>query len=402
MIILVLNSGSSSLKYQLRDTETKEVIAKGNYERIGSERSKLTYNAKGKKYVFEQGVDEHESALNIILEKLTSSEEYGVIDIEKIEAIGHRIVHGGDKFNKSMLVTDDVLKGIEECIPLAPLHNPAAIAGIKACQRLLKGKPNVVCFDTTFHQTIPEERYIYPIPYKYYEKYKIRKYGAHGISHDYVSYRLAEIKNTNIENMKIVTCHLGQGASICAIKDGKCVETSMGFTPLGGIVMGTRTGDLDPGIVTYIMKKENLSPDEINKILNNESGIYGISGVSGDFRDVEDKAFVHNDKKSVLAMKIFTYSVAQKIAEYAVSMQGIDDIVFTAGVGEKGVEDRENICDLLKVFGVKLDKEKNKQKNVEAKISADDSKVEVWIVPTDEQLLIAKNTEEICRENNLV
>lgn len=400
MIILVLNSGSSSLKYQLINTQTKEVLAKGNFERIGQKSAFLTHKIGDEKHKFEMDVPDHEMALNIIIGKLTSK-TFGVISgVDKIDAIGHRVVHGGERFNQSTLVNEEVVKGIEDCIPLAPLHNPAALAGIRACQEILLRKPNVVCFDTAFHQTMPEERYIYPIPYKYYEKYKIRKYGFHGISHDYVSHRLAELKGVPIEDLKIITCHLGQGASICAVDHGKSVDTSMGFTPVGGIPMGTRCGDLDPSVVTYIMKKENLDSDQMDRVLNNQSGIYGVSGASVDFRDVESEAAA-GDHRSKLAMDIFLYDVAEKIAEYAVSMQGFDAIAFTAGVGEKGIEDREAICKKLGCFGVKIDSNINNNKNIEAKISTEDSKEEVWVIPTDEELLIAEDTERICRENYL-
>ena len=396
MIILVLNSGSSSLKYQLINTQTKLLLAKGNFERIGQQSAFLTHKIGEEKHKFEMDVPDHEMALNIILGKLTSK-TFGVISgVDCIDAIGHRIVHGGDKFTSSVLINDEVIKQIEECIPLAPLHNPAALEGIKACTEILPGKPNVACFDTAFHQTMAKEQYIYPIPYKYYEKYKIRKYGFHGISHDYVSHRIASLKGVPIEDLRIVNCHLGQGASICAINKGKSVETSMGFTPVAGIPMGTRSGDLDPSVVTYIMKKENLKPDEMDRILNYQSGIYGVSGASVDFRDVEAEAAA-GDHRSDLAMKIFLYDVAQKIAEYAVAMQGIDVITFTAGVGEKGMEDREAICEYLKCFGVKIDKEVNNHKNIEAKISTPDSKIEVWVVPTNEELLIAEDTERILR-----
>ena len=396
MIILVLNSGSSSLKYQLINTQTKLLLAKGNFERIGQQSAFLTHKIGEEKHKFEMDVPDHEMALNIILGKLTSK-TFGVISgVDCIDAIGHRIVHGGDKFTSSVLINDEVIKQIEECIPLAPLHNPAALEGIKACMEILPGKPNVACFDTAFHQTMAKEQYIYPIPYKYYEKYKIRKYGFHGISHDYVSHRIASLKGVSIEDLRIVNCHLGQGASICAINKGKSVETSMGFTPVAGIPMGTRSGDLDPSAVTYIMKKDNLKPDEMDRILNYQSGIYGVSGASVDFRDVEAEAAA-GDHRSDLAMKIFLYDVAQKIAEYAVAMQGIDVITFTAGVGEKGMEDREAICEYLKCFGVKIDKEINNHKNIEAKISTSDSKIEVWVVPTNEELLIAEDTERILR-----
>ena len=337
-------------------------------------------------------------ALNIILGKLTSK-AYGVISgIDEIDAIGHRIVHGGDKFISSCLITEEVIKEIENCIPLAPLHNPAAISGIRACQDILVGKPNVAAFDTAFHQTIPKERYLYSIPYKYYEKYKIRKYGFHGISHDYVSKRIAELKNTTRENLKIINCHLGQGASICAIDKGKSVETSMGFTPVAGFCMGTRSGNLDPSIITYISKKEGLSPDRIDYMLNNESGIFGVSGASIDFRDVENEALL-GDHRSQLAMDIFLTQVAQTIIEYMVSMNSVDVITFTAGVGEKGFEDREEICKKLEFLGVKLDIEKNKSKNIEDIITLENSKIEVWVVPTNEELMIARDTESIVKQH---
>ena len=400
MIILVLNSGSSSLKYQLIDTITKEVLAKGNFERIGQKNAFLTHKVGNEKHKFEVDVENHEMALNIIISKLTSKSCGVISGIDRIGAIGHRVVHGGDKFTESVLITDEVIKQIKDCIPLAPLHNPSALAGIKACQEILPGKPNVAAFDTAFHQTIPKERYIYPIPYKYLEKYQMRKYGFHGLSHKYVANRVAKLKNVPIEDLKIVNCHLGQGASICAIKNGKSVDTSMGFTPLGGIPMGTRSGDLDPSVVTYIMKKENLTPDEMDEILNKKSGVFGVSEVSVDFRDIEAEA-QRGDHNAILAMKIFIYDVAQTIAKYAVAMQGIDVITFTAGVGEKGIEDREYICNSLACFGVKIDKELNNGKNIERKVSTDDSKIEVWVVPTDEELLIAEDTERIVENMNL-
>ena len=400
MIILVLNFGSSSLKYQLINTQLKETLAKGNFERIGQPNAFLTHKLGEEKHKFEMDVPDHETALNIILGKLTSV-TFGVIaGVDRIDAIGHRIVHGGDYFKKPTLVDDEVLKKIEECIPLAPLHNPAAIKGIEACREVLPGKPNVLIFDTSFHQTIPKERYIYPIPYKYYEKYKIRKYGAHGISHDYVSHRVASLKHASLKKLRIVNCHLGQGASVCAILNGKCVDTSMGLTPLGGIPMGTRSGDLDPSVVTFIMKHDNIGPDEMNRILNNRSGIYGISGASIDFRDVEAEANL-GDRRAKLAVENFVYSVAQKIAEYAVAMQGIDVITFTAGVGEKGIEFRKKICNYLECFGVEIDENLNNRKNIEAKISTPTSEIEVWVIPTDEEMLIAEDTEKVCRENNL-
>ena len=401
MNILILNSGSSSLKYQLINTQTDMILAKGNFERIGQQDSFLTHKLGSEKHKFELPAPNHEMALNIILGKLTSR-TYGVISgIDKIDAIGHRIVHGGDKFVSSCLITEEVIKEIEDCIPLAPLHNPAAVAGIRACQDILVGKPNVAAFDTAFHQTMKPEQYLYPIPYKYYEKHKIRKYGFHGISHDYVSSRVASLNGTTRDKLRIVNCHLGQGASICAIKNGESVDTSMGFTPVAGFCMGTRSGDLDPSIVTFLNKKENISPDEIERILNYESGIFGVSGASVDFRDVENEALL-GDHRSQLAMNIFLTQVAQTIASYIVTMGGIDVLTFTAGVGEKGFEDREEICKKLAFLGLKLDIEKNKSKNIEDRISLEDSKIDVWVVPTNEELMIARDTEKIVNESKTI
>jgi acetate kinase len=377
------------------------ILAKGNFERIGQQDSFLTHKLGSEKHKFELPAPNHEMALNIILGKLTSR-TYGVISgIDKIDAIGHRIVHGGDKFVSSCLITEEVIKEIEDCIPLAPLHNPAAVAGIRACQDILVGKPNVAAFDTAFHQTMKPEQYLYPIPYKYYEKYKIRKYGFHGISHDYVSERVASLKGTTRDKLRIVNCHLGQGASICAIKNGQSVDTSMGFTPVAGFCMGTRSGDLDPSIVTFLNKKENIAPDEIERILNYESGIFGVSGASVDFRDVENEALL-GDHRSQLAMNIFLTQVAQTIASYIVTMGGIDVLTFTAGVGEKGFEDREEICKKLAFLGLKLDIEKNKSKNIEDRISLEDSKIDVWVVPTNEELMIARDTEKIVNESKTI
>ena len=395
MKILVLNSGSSSLKYQLIDMDTEQVLAKGNFERIGQNNSFLTHKVGENKHKFEKPVSNHEKAIKFVLKKLQSS-VYGVIKSpDEIYGVGHRIVHGGEKFTKPVIITDEVISEIEECIELAPLHNPAAILGIKACNAVMPGKVNVAVFDTAFHQTIPKESYLYPIPYKYYEKYKIRKYGFHGTSHQYVSNRVAEIMGKDIKDLKIVNCHLGQGASVCAIKYGKSVDTSMGFTPLGGIPMGTRSGDLDPSVVTYIAKIRNHTPHEMDEILNKKSGVYGISEVSVDFRDIEAEA-AEGDKNAQMALENFAYNVAQYVAKYTVSMGGMDILTFTAGVGEKGPESRQKICDYLKFLGVKLDYEKNKIRNQEVEISAEDSKVKIHVVPTNEELLIARETKKLC------
>ena len=392
MKILVINAGSSSLKYQLIDMETEEVLAKGNYERIGQTGSFLTHKAHGEKYKFEKDAKNHEEALQVLISTLLD-EECGVIkSLDEIGGVGHRTVHGGEKFKDSVVIDEEVIHQMELCSELAPLHNPNAISGIRACQKVIPNAKMVAVFDTAFHQTIPEERYIYPIPYEYYKKYSIRKYGFHGISHQYVSKRIAEILGRDVNNLKTVNCHLGQGASLCAIQNGKSVETTMGLTPLGGIPMGSRCGDLDPSIVTYLMKKENLIPEEMDKILNGKSGIYGISELSLDFRDVEE-AWEKGDKQSALAIKVYCYAVAQNIAKCAVAMGGMDVITFTAGVGERGPLERKAICDYLKVFGVEIDEEANNNtRGDEGEISTPNSKVKVWVVPTNEELMIAKET----------
>ncbi len=396
MKILVLNCGSSSLKYQLIDMTTENVLAKGNYERIGQNNSFLTHKVNGEKHVFENPVKDHNEAIQFVLNQLMSK-EYGVIkDINEINGVGHRVVHGGEKFTKSTIVNDHVVEEIRNCIPLAPLHNPAAILGIEACKNLMPDVKMVTVFDTAFHQTMPKKAYIYPIPYKYYEKYGIRRYGAHGTSHKYVANRVAELMGKDVKELKIVTCHLGQGASLAAVKNGVCVDTSMGLTPLGGIPMGSRSGDLDPSIVTFLMNKEKLTADEVSEILNKESGVYGISGVSTDFRDIEAAA-ADNHEKAVLSLDIYCYLVAQFIAKYIVSMQGLDTIVFTAGVGENEPKRRTLICDYLKCFGVEIDEEINDCKGKEIKLSTTNSKISVYVVPTNEELMIARETLELIK-----
>ena len=397
MKVLVLNSGSSSLKYQLIDMENEETLSSGYYERIGSDKAFLTHKVNGEKIKLEIPVENHSEALKVVMEQLTSS-EYGVIkSLEEIDSIGHRIVHGGEKFNSSVLITDEVLKVIEECASLAPLHNPAGILGVKACQSLMPGKPNVAVFDTAFHQTLPKERFIYPIPYEYYEKYGVRKYGFHGTSHMFVSNRVAEIMGKKIEDLKIINCHLGQGASICAIQNGKSVETTMGLTPVAGIPMGSRSGDLDPSVVTFIMKKENMTPDEADTMLNKKSGLFGVSGVSADNRDIET-AVKEGNERAKLALDNYHYLIAVNIARCAVAMNGVDVITFTAGIGERGKESREEICKKLEFLGVKLDSKANYDTfATEAKISSPDSKILVYVVPTNEELMIAKETVRIVR-----
>ena len=394
MKILVLNCGSSSLKYQLMDMTDESVVAKGNYERIGQNNSFLTHKVNGEKYVIEQAVPTHDEAIKIVIDQLLN-EKYGVIkSLDEIDGIGHRIVHGGEKFSKSVIVTDEVIEGIRECADLAPVHNPGALMGIEACRKLMPNKKMVTVFDTAFHQTIPEERFLYPIPYHYYEAYKIRKYGFHGTSHSFVSKRVAEVMGKNVEDLRTIVCHIGQGASLCAVQYGKSVDTSMGLSPLGGIMMCARSGDLDPSIVTYLMKKEGLTPDEMDRILNKESGAYGISGVSPDIRDIE-KEYLAGNKRAELALKAYDLNIAQYIAKYAVSMGGVDVIAFTAGVGENQFNRRMGICRYLEFLGVELDAEKNMVRAEEAEISKDTSKVKVYVIPTNEELVIARDTMEL-------
>lgn len=390
MKILVINCGSSSLKYQLIDMDGENVVAKGTYERIG-EQSFLTHKINGERYVLQHPAKTHKEALEFAMEQLLNKEYPAIESLDEIGAIGHRIVHGGEKFSSSVVVDEDVIKSIEECASLAPVHNPSAVIGIRACQELMADKPMVVVFDTAFHSTIPEERYIYPIPYKYYDKYKVRKYGFHGTSHYYVSRRIAELMGKDVKDLKIVNCHIGQGASICAIQGGKSVETSMGLTPAAGIPMCSRSGDLDPSIVTFLMKNEGLTPDEMEKQLNNESGLWGMCGVSKDVRDIE-AAIDEGNERAKKALEYYKYRIAQFIAKYAVSMQGIDVITFTAGVGENQIRVRKGILDYLKFMGVKVDDERNNVRSEEALISADDSSIPVWVVPTNEELVIARET----------
>ena len=396
MKILVLNSGSSSLKYQVIDTDTEEMLVKGYYERIGQPNAFLTHKVKGEKHKFEHPVKNHEKAIQFVMERLTS-EAYGIFkSLDELDAIGHRVVHGGEKFKKSVLITDEVIQGIKDNAVLAPLHNPAAILGIEACQKVIPGKPMVAVFDTAFHQSIPKERYIYPIPYEYYEKYGIRKYGFHGTSHMFVSQRLAEIEGKDIKDLKIVTCHLGQGSSICAVQGGKSVDTSMGLTPLGGIPMVTRSGDLDPSILLYLMKKEKLSPEQMENILNKESGVSGISGLAPDFRVIEQESYNDNETAKI-AMESFKYAIASYIAKYAVAMNGVDYIVFTGGVGENQINIRKGICEQLRFMGVEIDEDANNMRGEEKVISKPSSKVKVYVIPTNEELMIAKETERLVK-----
>ena len=396
MKILVLNCGSSSLKYQLINMETEEVLASGKYERIGEDEAFITHKVNGQKIEIKHPAKTHEEAVDFTLKQLINP-EYKVIDsLDEISAIGHRLVHGGEKINKSVIITDEVVEVLKECIDLAPLHNPAGIIGIEACKKVMPGKPMVGVFDTAFHQTMPKERYIYPIPYEYYKKYGIRKYGFHGTSHMYVSQRLAEIVGKDISELKIVTCHLGQGSSICAVEGGKSVDTSMGLTPLAGIPMVTRSGDLDPSVVTFLMKKEGWTAEEAENMLNKKSGVQGISGLAPDFREIEAASYGDNERAEI-AIEKFKYEIASYIAKYAVAMNGVDYIVFTGGGGENQINIRRGICEKLEFMGVKIDVEANNVRGEEKEISAPDSKVKVYLVPTNEELMIAKETARLIK-----
>ena len=395
MKILVINCGSSSLKYQLIDMSDEHVMAKGNYERIGEQEAFLTHKVNGNATVIKKAAMDHTEALETVLAQFTNP-EYKVIDsLEEIDAVGHRIVHGGEIFDKSVMIDEDVIEKIDECSALAPLHNPAAILGIRACQKEMPGVPMAAVFDTAFHQTMPKENYIYPIPYEFYEKYRIRKYGAHGTSHQYVSKLAAKLENKPIEDLKIVTCHLGQGASITAVDGGKSIDTSMGLSPLGGIPMVTRSGDLDPSVVTDIMEKENLSAEEVNTLLNKKSGLYGITGLDPDFRQIELASYEEDKPKAHIAIELFTKSISQFIAKYAVSMKGLDVVVFTGGIGENQINIRKKICKNLEFMGLIIDEEKNDVRGEEILITKPESKIRAYIIPTNEELVIARDTKAL-------
>ncbi len=394
MKILVLNCGSSSLKYQLIDMETEGVLASGKYERIGEEAAFLTHKSLGKKVTIKRFANDHKDAIEYVLTQFTA-EEYPVIkSLDEIEAIGHRVVHGGEIFKESAVIDDKVIEDIKKCGEFAPLHNPAAALGMEACKKVMPGKPMVAVFDTTFHQTMPKENYIYPIPYEYYTKYGVRKYGAHGTSHMYVSQRLAEIEGKDVKDLKIVSCHLGQGSSICSIKEGKSFDTSMGLTPLGGIPMVTRSGDLDPSVITYIMKKENITANEMEDILNKKSGVMGISGLDPDFRVIEEASNKGNERAKI-AIESFEYSIASYIAKYASLMNGVDYIIFTGGIGENQINIRKGICERLQFMGVELDLDENNMRGEEKVISKPTSKIKVYVIPTNEELMIAKETKRL-------
>ncbi|MCL9820172.1 acetate kinase [Helicobacter sp. 14348-15] len=396
MDILVINCGSSSLKYQLINTDTEAVLAAGICDRIGISGGQFTYKPQGgEKSIQNTEMKDHEVAIKLVLEALTDPKTGIISSLDEIKAVGHRIVHGGEHFTHSAVITDEVISHIEECADLAPLHNPAHLLGIRACQALMPSTPMVAVFDTAFHQTMPPKAFIYGLPYEYYEKYKVRRYGFHGTSHSYVSKRTAEFLKIPLENSKIITCHLGNGSSICAIENGKSIDTSMGLTPLEGLVMGTRSGDLDPAVIDYIAQKENLSTKEIMNILNKKSGVLGISGLSSDFRDLL-AADENGDLKARFAREVFAYRVAKYIGSYTAALTGVDAIAFCAGVGENAKFIRGKIVSHLQFLGITLDEEANLATvGVEGIISTPDSKVKVCVIPTNEELMIARDTKAL-------
>jgi acetate kinase len=397
MKILVINCGSSSLKYQVLNMDGEILMAKGLVERIGMDGSVITHEKIGEdKWVNEVPMESHKEAIKQVLDAIVDPDHGVLSDMSELGAVGHRVVHAGEKFASSVMITPEVMAALEECTDLAPLHNPPNILGIEACQELMPNTPMVGVFDTAFHQTMPPESFIYAIPYEMYTKHGIRRYGFHGTSHKYVAQRAAELLNNNLDEMKIITCHLGNGASVSAIKYGKCIDTSMGFTPLEGLVMGTRCGDIDPAIVTYIRQKENLEQGQANEILNKKSGVLGISGISSDFRDIEAAAEEGNER-AILALKVFAHKVRFYIGAYIAEMNGVDAIVFTAGVGENDIGMRDIICNNLGNLGIKLDVVKNKVRGQEMIISRDDSPVKIVLIPTNEELMIARDTLQIVK-----
>ena len=391
MKVLVINCGSSSLKYQLIDSESGEALVTGLCERIGID-GRLVYKpANGEKRIFEDKLPDHQVAVSNVLAAI-SNPEYGVIgSLDEIDAVGHRVVHGGETFNRSVIINDEVIKAIEECNDLAPLHNPANIIGINACTKLMPGVPQVAVFDTAFHQTMPDKAYMYGLPYEYYEKYKVRRYGFHGTSHSYVSKRVIDILSLDKNNSKVIVCHLGNGASISAVMNGKSIDTSMGLTPLEGLVMGTRSGDIDPAIMEFIAKKENLSIGEIMNVLNKKSGVQGMSGLTSDFRDI-DEGIKKGNNRARLAREVFCYKAAKVVGSYVAAMNGVDAIVFTAGIGENDGVVRKEICSYLGFLGLTVDDEKNAVRGEEVVISTPDSKVKALVVPTNEELAICRET----------
>ena len=394
MKILILNAGSSSLKYQLIDMDGEKLLAKGLVERIGIEGSKLTHKYDGKEFELTVPMKDHSAAMKHVLDALMDAEHGVIKSIDEIGAVGHRVLHGGDKFTASCIIDQPCLDAIEECIPLGPLHNPANLMGIRACQSVMPGTPMVAVFDTAFHQTMPKTAYMYGVPYEFYEKYHIRRYGFHGTSHRFVSARAIELLGLKGKESKIIVCHLGNGSSLSAVVNGKCVDTSMGLTPLEGVLMGTRSGDLDPAVVECIANNEHLTPTETLNLLNKKSGLMGLSGVSSDMRDVYTAAEAGNERAK-MTLDIWAYRVKKYIGAYAAAMGGLDAVIFTAGIGENDKRSRASVCEGLEFMGIKLDPEKNNIRGVEAEISAADSKVKVWVIPTNEELAIARDTLEL-------
>lgn len=394
MKVLIVNAGSSSLKYQLIDMDDEKTLAKGLVERIGIDGSKLTQNVNDKKFVVEAKMSNHVEASRYMIRALTDKEVGALSDMGGINAVGHRVLHGGERFTKSVIIDDEVMDAIEANIPLGPLHNPANLMGIKACKQVMPDTPMVAVFDTAFHQTMPPEAYMYGVPFEYYERLKVRRYGFHGTSHRYVSARAAEFLGKNREDLRIITCHLGNGSSICAVDRGQCVDTSMGLTPLEGLVMGTRSGSMDPAILQYIMNNENIDIDTLLNILNTSSGLLGISGISSDMRDV-DKAAEEGNKRASLAREMLYRGVKKYIGAYAAIMGGVDVIVFTAGIGENGILLRQRVMEGMEYLGAKIDPVKNNTRQVEADVSSADSKVRILVIPTNEEIVIARDTKAL-------
>ena len=394
MIVLVVNCGSSSLKYQLVNMDNEEVMAKGLVEKIGLTDSQLTHKWNGQKKEIKQSIPDHQVAVKLVLDILTDAECGVIKSMDAIDAVGHRVVHGGEEFAASTLITDEVMKALEKCSAMAPLHNPPNIIGINACKAIMPGVPQVGVFDTAFHQTMPAKAFMYGLPYELYKEDHIRRYGFHGTSHRYVAGEVAKVMGKPVEELRIINCHLGNGSSLAAIKYGKCVATTMGFTPLAGVLMGTRCGDIDPAIVLNVMDNHNLSTKDMDKLMNKQSGVLGISGVSSDFRDL-GKAAGEGNERAQLALDMFHYQVRKEIGAFAAAMGGVDVITFTAGVGENGIEDRAAIAEGLEYLGAKLDPQRNDVRGKDALISTDDSTVKMYVIPTNEEIMIARDTKDI-------
>lgn len=394
MIVLVVNCGSSSLKYQLINMDNEEVMAKGLVEKIGLPDSQLTHKWNGQKKEIKQSIPDHQVAVKLVLDILTDAECGVIKSMDAIDAVGHRVVHGGEEFAASTLITDEVMKALEKCSAMAPLHNPPNIIGINACKAIMPGVPQVGVFDTAFHQTMPAKAFMYGLPYELYKEDHIRRYGFHGTSHRYVAGEVAKVMGVPVEKLRIINCHLGNGSSLAAIKYGKCVDTTMGFTPLAGVLMGTRCGDIDPAIVLNVMDNHNLSTKEMDTLMNKKSGVLGISGVSSDFRDL-GQAAAEGNERAQLALDMFHYQVRKEIGAFAAAMGGVDVITFTAGVGENGIEDRAAIAEGLEYLGAKLDPQRNNVRGKDALISTDDSTVKMYVIPTNEEIMIARDTKDI-------